>query len=172
MLQHESPWRVTSPERELESVLRPLSMLATIAESAAASSISIEPPSLKQNALISAEMLKQLYVMMLKLRMLTQRSKNAASRRLRFVEACEVGALIDLRAGDTIASIRDQEIQLLTRLIGNGPDQRNPLTVLPHGAKHRLAIATGVAFAIRAQNKDDVVVALPNQRRFPAPMML
>lgn|SRR3954464_3591562 len=169
MLQHESLWwRVTSAECELESVLRLLSMLATIAESAAASSISIEPPSLKQNALISAEMLKQLYVMMLKLRMLTQRSKNAASRRLRFVEACEVGALIDLRAGDTIASIRDQEIQLLTRLIGNGPDQRNPLTVLPHGAKHRLAIATGVAFAIRAQNKDDVVVAFAQPAEIPS----
>ena len=143
--------------------------------STSATAVHAQPP--KANSLISAEKLKQLYAMMLELRMLSQRTApNARARRQKFpfYEACEVGCAVDARREDVLAIFPNQEIGYLARGIAQiesstqrpthtstESSQRETdlsLNIIRGAGSDRLAIATGAAFTLRFQDRGNVVI--------------
>jgi TPP-dependent pyruvate/acetoin dehydrogenase alpha subunit len=127
--------------------------------------------------LISDEKLKQLYAAMLKLRLLNEQLSSRVGKarpRARLQEACEAGCIIDLRPQDTVACGTDEA---LATFVGsssfnssNGLDgqqpgmaatsRTSPPTLLQiDKPSDRLMLATGAAFAYRAQKTGNLVIA-------------
>jgi TPP-dependent pyruvate/acetoin dehydrogenase alpha subunit len=139
-----------------------------------------------QQSLISDEKLKQLYAAMVKLRLSHEQShsKTAKARsRSRFQEASEAACIIDLRPQDTIASGTDESLSALMGSLPlnstNGLDRQQPIMAAPSkpASPHvlqiddpsdRLMLATGVAFAYRAQTQGNVVIAFSNADKLSA----
>ncbi|HWY70430.1 MAG TPA: thiamine pyrophosphate-dependent enzyme [Terriglobales bacterium] len=132
---------------------------------------SVSRPEEHHPPIISAEKLKQLYTLMVRLSSCEQKRKGARGKRraLYFGVACEVAAVIDLRSGDAVATLASQHIGQLAcdESSINGTDEKTTATgwsVLEDGSRERLAIAAGVALAYRIQHQDNVVIAFASLR--------
>jgi pyruvate dehydrogenase E1 component alpha subunit len=136
------------------------------------------PPSTLENSLITPDKLKQLYAMMIRLRMIDERLRRktaARSQRVHFYEACEVACTVDLRKEDVIATLPDQYVAYVSRgvtpadYLRRGIQGRHSfrsnfsrefaisLNVLDVQNGH-LSLATGAAFGCKAQQSGSVVV--------------
>ena len=108
------------------------------------------------SSLISAEKLRQLYTLMVRLRAHKLKLKKArtAGQGEIFGAACEVAAIIDLQVGDVVMTLPGQKIVLVSRNASV-----DPCTVLENCSKDRLAIAAGLALAYRIQRTNKIVIA-------------
>lgn len=126
---------------------------------------SVHLPDSQHSPVISAEKLKQLYTLMVRLRACEQTRSTAKGKRraLRFGEACEVAVVVDLHRGDTVATLPGQHVGLLagSGRSTNRNDEQGPAawSVLEEDARDRLAIAAGLALAHRLEQRSSVVVA-------------
>ena len=127
---------------------------------------SLQAPDTHHRSVISAERLKQLYKLMVRLRGCAPRQRDLRGKRraLDFGEACEAAAVIDLRPQDAVATFPDQRVALLTssRSLINQKNQAGGTaewTALQEGSRDRLAIAAGVAWAHRIKHTSSLVVA-------------
>lgn len=135
------------------------------------------PSPASEHSLITSEKLKQLYAMMLKLRIVNEHfvPSTAAHRKTFRLEACEVGCTIDLREQDLIVSLPYQHIAYLARMKPadfvrrrsqrrRGPSIHNPqelalsLNILDV-QNARMSLATGASLAYKLQHTDYIVVA-------------
>ena len=132
-------------------------MLTTGAEHAPTASTPIQQTFFREKPVIAAEKLKQLYALMLKLRLFAERSKNKAAKPqpLYCLEACQAGCVVDLRQEDCIVVLPDQHIGFV---VAGRSATTSRFSVLANAGRDRIAIATGIAFANRLQTKDNVVV--------------
>ena len=129
-------------------------------------------PSATENSLVTPEKLKQLYVMMTKLRMINQRVRKKSAQP-EFHEACEVGCTLDLRQEDLIATLPEQQVAYVSR--GVQPRDYPQIKILRRrtsiidgsetfalnvidAENDRLSLATGASFVLNAQQSGNVVV--------------
>ena len=133
-------------------------MLTTGAEHAPTASTPIQQTSFREKPVIAAEKLKQLYALMLKLRLFAERRKNKTANlpALYCLEACQSGCVVDLRQEDCIVVLPDQDIGFVIEAGQSATASR--FSLLANAGRDRIAIATGIAFANRWQTKDNVVV--------------
>jgi len=131
------------------------------------------PPSITENSLITPDKLKQLYAMMIQLRVINERLRRTSAQR-RFHEACEVGCTVDLRQEDLISSLPDQHVAYVSRgvkpadYLQKGFLKRRTSIIecseifslnVIDAQNNRLSLATGASFAFKAQHSGNVVVA-------------
>ena len=124
------------------------------------------PSERQHHSVISAEKLKQLYTLMVRLRACEgkRHPKKRTGRRPHFGVACEAGAVIELRSGDAVAILSGQPLGLLARgpRAANGKDEQSRAgtwSLLEEGRRDRLAMAAGAAFAQRIRQSNNVVIA-------------
>jgi len=135
------------------------------------------PPSTVENSRITPDKLKQLYAMMISLRMINERlRRKARSQRVQSYEACEVACTVDLRKEDVISTVPDQYVAYVSRGVKSADNLRRriqgrlssgsdffrefaiSLNVLDAQNGH-LSLATGASFGCKAQQSGNVVVA-------------
>jgi len=124
------------------------------------------PSERQHHSVISAEKLKQLYTLMVRLRTCEGRPhpKKRTGRGPHFGVACEAAAVIELRSGDAVAIVSGQPVALLARgpgaANGKGEEARaGAWSLLEEGGRDRLAMAAGAAFAHRSRQSHNVVIA-------------
>lgn len=109
---------------------------------------SLEPA--RENLAIDSEKLRQLYSTMLELRLRDDKPVGGSGKRthrLQFNEACEVSCTIDLRPEDIIVPLAKQKLAL-----------PGSLRILSDSSLMRLSLATGAAFAQKADKTEAAVV--------------
>ena len=126
----------------------------------------LETPGTHTRSAISDEKLKQLYTLMVSLRVhkLGAHKTHGQRQALLYSEACEAAAILDLQSRDTVSILPGQGIdQLARRAVSSsrrGPQSRVvPWRVIEGGDSDRLAIAAGVAFGNRLEDTTRVVIA-------------
>lgn len=105
----------------------------------------------RENLAIDAQKLRQLYTAMLELRLGDDKQADGSrnkTRRLQLNEACEVSCTIDLRPEDIVVPLAKQRLTLLASL-----------RTLSSSLRARLSLATGAAFAQKANGTEAVVLA-------------
>lgn len=128
---------------------------------------SVQKPDSHATSVISGEKLKQLYMLMVRLRRANHRVGRRNSTH-HFAEACLAAAVIDLRPGDTVATLPGQHLDHAAESRATNDQTDNKPTaaawnVLELTAHDRLAIAAGVAFAHRQTASVVVAFAAANE---------
>jgi len=126
----------------------------------------------KAPSLISDTKLRQMYAMMLKCRMIESHTRNRSNGSLwKGKEAVAVGVAIDLRPEDTIVFSSNAAVASFLkgaplRSIFHQPHGDSSRSVRKHGksvarpgAAAQSALATGIAYASRSENKGGITVA-------------
>jgi TPP-dependent pyruvate/acetoin dehydrogenase alpha subunit len=128
---------------------------------------SVQKPDSHASSVISGEKLKQLYKLMLRLRRANHKAGRRNSKH-RFAEACEAATVIDLRLGDTVATLPGQHLDhaIESRAANDRTDNKpTPAAwnALELTGRDRLAIAAGIAFVHRRTASVVIAFAAANE---------